>query len=181
MDEILQLKITLDRIKPPIWRRVLVKSSISFDELHEIIQIAMGWDNYHLYEFEVSKTRVSNYEDDFGGVREDSDTLTLADVWADIKKFTYVYDFGDHWEHLILIEKVLPIDAHITYPICTAGALRCPPEDCGGIPGFYHMLAILEDKKHPEHADMLEWIGEDFDAEDFDINLVNAKLKARAH
>lgn len=183
MDDIIQLKITLQRTKPPIWRRVLVDKKTTFFELHHIIQIAMGWDNYHLYEFEIGKYRIGEPDDEFDdygfGNDEliDASTLTLDRIITDVKeKFDYEYDFGDGWGHQIVVEKFLPRDSSIHYPICISGKLNCPPEDCGGVGGFYQLLDIIEDKKHPEHKEMLEWIGGNYDAEHFNKDDVNEEL-----
>ncbi len=178
MEPILQLKITLRNAKPPIWRRVLVEKHITFHELHYVIQGAMGWMNCHLHEFTVDGIRIGqpfeDFDADFGDDLVDSDTVTLESMLSGIgQKFDYVYDFGDNWEHRLVVEKWLPRDEKLTYPACTAGKLNCPPEDCGGIYGYYNMLSILADKKHPERREMLEWLGGPFDALAFDKDEVN--------
>ena len=177
MDSILQLKITLKGSKPPIWRRVLVDKSITFDKLHYIIQIVMGWNTCHLYEFDINDYTVlipDEFDDEF---TKDSSTTTLESMISEAKhKFIYTYDFGDNWEHIILVEKILPPDSKITYPICITGKLNCPPEDCGGIYGFYELLKITKDKNHPDHEEMIEYIDEDYDPEYFDVDEANELL-----
>jgi hypothetical protein len=160
--DIIQFKITLSETNPPIWRRVLVEKNTSFKKFHHIIQAVMGWGNSHLHEFSIAKSKA-----------------TLGSVITDKNQgFGYIYDFGDYWEHEIQAEKFLPMDSKVTYPICTAGKLNCPPEDCGGIPGFYNMLDILSQKRHPEKKDYLEWLGGKYDPKLFDINEINLNLKS---
>lgn len=188
MDTILQLKIDLGGTKPSIWRRVLVEKTITFEVLHKIIQVVMGWTNSHLHEFTVQGIRIGQPLDEFdhvGGPAEfdeeliDEATVTLESVVTDsIQKFDYTYDFGDSWEHTVVLEKRLPANAAITYPVCTGGKLNCPPENCGGIPGFYEMLRVLDDKRHPERAEMLEWLGSTYDPQAFDQPEINQQLTA---
>jgi len=181
MDEIIQLKITLKGTKPPIWRRVQLDKSTTFLKLHHIIQIAMGWTNSHLHEFEINGYRIAesneDFEEDFGGNTIDASTVSLDSIIVITKeKFNYYYDFGDSWDHQILVEKFLPRDSNTKYPNCIAGKLNCPPEDCGGIWGFYNLLEIIKDKKHPEHKEMLEWLGGEYDSEYFDMAEINEEL-----
>lgn len=181
MNEIVQLKITLTGSKPSIWRRVLVKRDIMFDELHVIFQLVMGWENEHLYDFETKKFIIGEHEEDdfvYGDRKKllDSMTTRLESIVPE-KKFIYTYDFGDGWRHNILIEKIKDIDEKIKYPMCIGGKLRCPPEDCGGLGGFYSMLEAVKDKNHPEHKESKRWLGtKSYDVELFDINKVNKKL-----
>ena len=182
MDDIIQLKITLQWTKPPIWRRVLVDKRTTFVELHEIIQIVMGWEDYHLYEFNVKQRRIGDVNNEFDfsidDELEDGSILTLGSVITNTKEtFEYEYDFGDGWNHKILVEKFLPRDSSKKYPVCIDGKLNCPPEDCAGVGGFYRLLAILKDKKHPEHKEMLEWLGGSYDPEHFDKDQVNLELE----
>ena len=154
----------------------------TFAELHEIIQVAMGWENYHLYEFNVKHLRIGDVNNEFDifidDEMEDASALTLDSIISRTKEtFEYEYDFGDGWTHKILVEKFLPRDNSISYPICIGGKLNCPPEDCGGVGGFYHLLKVIKDKKHPEHKQMLAWLGENYDPEHFDKEQINAELK----
>ncbi|MDD2964107.1 MAG: plasmid pRiA4b ORF-3 family protein [Bacteroidales bacterium] len=183
MDEIIQLKISLNNTKPPIWRRVLVEKHTSFFELHLVMQFAMGWDFAHLYEFEIDHERISEKSEediDFDpfadDIREAKETFLDDFMLGEGVKFKYWYDFGDDWKHTIVIEKLLPRDASVSYPVCTGGKRQCPPEDCGGVWGFNHLLEVLDDEKHPDHKEMLEWIGSQFDPEYFDIKEVNHEL-----
>jgi hypothetical protein len=176
-----QLKITLKWSKPPIWRRVVVRANMPLDHLHGLIQIAMGWTDSHLHQFIVGRTFYGKPDPEFADMG--SETLnekryTVADLApAAKKKFIYEYDFGDGWQHEVVVEKVLPPDPAFKHPVCLAGANACPPEDCGGIGGYYNLLEIMADAKHPEHADMKDWIGGELNAAQFDLNEVNAVLK----
>lgn len=176
-----QLKITLKWSQPAIWRRVVVRADMPLDRLHGLIQITMGWTGSHLHQFIVGRTFYGKPDPEFADMG--SETLnekryTVADLApAAKKKFIYEYDFGDGWQHEVKVEKVLPPDATFKCPVCLAGANACPPEDCGGIGGYYNLIESMADPKHPEHADMKEWIGGDLDVARFDLNEVNAVLK----
>lgn len=180
-EKVVQLKISLKNTAPAVWRRVLVKSSISFHELHYTIQIAMGWGNFHLYEFKIGNYRIGIQEEDFddpefeGSDVIDANQITLEELLSKgtTKSFSYDYDFGDGWEHAVLIEKSMPLDPERIYPVCLKGKLNCPPEDCGGIPGYYHLLEIIANKKHPEHKELIEWLGGGFDPTEFEVDDVN--------
>ena len=173
-----QIKISLNGIKPPIWRRVLVEDDISLDEFSEIIQSAMGWDGYHLYDFNIDglSYQLSN-EDDFDSGDEDSSQTLLRDVvFKENQKFIFTYDFGDNWEHTILIEKILPFDNNKNYPLCIKGKRNCPPDDCGGVWGYQNFLEAIKNKDHPEHEELLEWAGGEFYPEEFDLDEINSYL-----
>jgi len=185
MKDIIQLKITLQGTNPPIWRRVLVEKETSFFMLHYIIQFAMGWDNSHLFEFEVKGTRIGEPEESDGyrgdEVLEASEVI-LGSMVNDARiKFDYIYDFGDSWEHVIKVEKFLVRNETMKYPTCIDGELACPPDDCGGVWGYYQMLKVIQDKKHPDYEETIGWFGENFDAEHFDKNDVNEKLEPIAN
>lgn len=184
MNDIVQLKITLAHTKPPIWRRVLVDKKTSFFELHHIIQIAMGWENCHLFEFKVHSYRIGepDIDDSYAPHKlVDANTVTLESVLTEAQEsFVYEYDFGDGWVHNLKVEKYLPRDAKTTYPLCIKGAQNCPPEDCGGVGGYYYMLDALSDKKHPEYREMKTWLGSSYDAGLFDLDETNTFLKAFA-
>jgi hypothetical protein len=176
-----QLKITLRDCKPPIWRRIVVRADMKLDRLHRVIQTAMGWSDCHLHQFVVGRVfyGVPDRErDDFGTETLNEKQYTVADLAPmPKKKFIYEYDFGDSWEHEILVEKALPPDAAFKHPVCLAGANASPPEDCGGIPGYYDLLAALADPKHEQHEEMKEWVGGAWDATRFSLEDANAGLK----
>ena len=172
-----QLKVTLTRIKPPVWRRLQVASSINLRRLHDVIQATMGWTQSHLYEFEIGGVAFGepSLENDIP-VRSAKST-PLRRVAPDAgTTFSYLYDFGDNWEHQIVVEKVLPPEPGVVYPRCLAGRRACPPEDVGGIWGYQEFLEAIRDPEHEEHASMLEWVGGAFDPDAFDLRAVNQDL-----
>ncbi len=176
-----QLKIVLRWSKPPIWRRVVVRADMRLDRLHDVIQRVMPWTNSHLHQFIVGKTYYGMPDPDFSGMGPDTlneKRYKLIDLAPAAKtKFVYEYDFGDGWEHEIKVEKVLPPDAGFKHPACLAGANACPPDDCGGIPGYYQMLEVLADPKHPEHRDLKEWIGGGWDPTLFEVDAADAAVR----
>ncbi len=180
LPEIYQLKITLLGTNPPIWRRLLVPSDMTLAQLHNVLQAAMGWDDGHMHEFAVGQRRFGrpDPEDQLMGVPpvENERTVPLSGILARVgSKAIYTYDFGDSWDHSIVLEKRLPVDPNMTYPVCTEGQLACPPEDCGGIPGYYDLVEALADPAHERHEEMIEWIG-DFDPQAFSVDKVNQSL-----
>jgi len=177
---IYQLKITLQGISPPIWRRVQVRQDIMLEDLHGVIQMVMGWDCYHLHQFIIENTyygELSPDGDDFGMEIEDETCFRLCDLVEEKGKFIYEYDFGDSWCHVVVVEKILTPDPKAVYPVCVKGKRSCPPEDCGGSWGYDSLLEILADSKHEEHEDTKEWLGDDFDSEKFDLDKINAGLR----
>lgn len=183
-DVVYQLKVTLKGSKPPIWRRLQVPGNISLHKLHLILQVAMGWANAHLYQFRVGGTEFGepDPEGDFYGLKMKNSRKTELSKVAPREKtrFIYEYDFGDSWEHEILIERILPTEPGIRYPVCLAGRRACPPEDCGGIWGYADLLEIIGDPGHEEHEEMMEWLGGWFDPKAFDMDEVNGILKVLA-
>jgi hypothetical protein len=178
------LKITLRGIRPPVWRRVRVASDMTLRTLHQVIQEAMGWQDAHLHEFEVGKRRYGEPSDDGwpGMERTHSESKVKLGSLVDqgIRRFQYLYDFGDGWEHAVAIEKIGPLDPQQQYPSLITGKRACPPEDCGGVPGYYRLLEVLADPTDEEHAELSEWVGDDFDPDRFDAEALNAALAALA-
>lgn len=168
--DIYQLKISLKGVRPPIWRRILVSSSTTLTKLHHIIQVSMGWENYHLFSFNIYG---ENYDDEAGSLSKSLAKLNLG-VKA---KFYYEYDFGDSWLHEILVEKIAPKPAGVQIPICLTGKRACPPEDCGGVWGYQSLLETLDNENSSEYEEMREWVGDDFHPELFNIDDVNRQLK----
>lgn len=177
---ICRLTVRLRECEPPIWRTLLVRGSATLHQLHMAIQGAMGWTNSHLYEFRVGGDRYTD-PDTFDGfdddVQKDARTTRLAGLQiAPGKTFTYRYDFGDHWLHDVRVEAIEAPEAGTSYPRCVAGARACPPEDCGGVPGYFELLEALSDPSHPKHESCRVWVGGRFDAEAFDLEAVNRRM-----
>jgi hypothetical protein len=175
---IYQLKITLQGLRPPIWRRVLVADDTSLAKLNFIIQIAMGWTNSHLHDFTILGERYSEPSPEDWEPVKDERRYKLNQLVTGAKfKFTYQYDFGDSWDHAVVVEKILPPDPGVRSPVCVAGKRACPPEDVGGVWGYTGFLEALADPNHAEHESYLEWIGGEFDPEAFDLDAVNKELR----
>jgi hypothetical protein len=177
MVNILQIKVTIDGITPKIWRRFLVKDNISFDELHNVIQTVMGWGNYHLYAFYLGKEEIGIPDTDFRDNLLNAKKIKLKDKLSIKQKFGYVYDFGDNWEHILSVEKVMDNKDVTMAPTCLGGERAGPPEDCGSYPGYYELMKIKKNKKHPEYKErIVEWLGKDFDFEYFNLEEINKQL-----
>jgi hypothetical protein len=180
-----QIKVTLRGSKPPIWRRVVVASDTTLLELHQIIQAAMGWYNSHLHMFVINGEQYSTpspYGPDYLaelGAKSAKGVKLNKLISGEGAKFIYEYDFGDSWEHVVLVEKVLPMipDFDHKLPVCIMGKRACPPEDVGGIWGYENFLEAMKDPSHEEHESFLEWVGGEFDPEAFDLDMVNRRLK----
>ena len=166
-DTIAQLKITLDDVKPAVVRHVEVPFDIRLDRLHLTIQTAMGWTNSHLYEIRAGDVGWSTpYPDaEWTGDFLDARKARLGDILQDIgtKTLAYLYDFGDGWEHAIKVERLTNPEPGVLYPRLIAVSGRCPPEDCGGPWGYADLLDAIKNPKHERHAELTEWIGDDFD------------------
>ncbi|MFL7809361.1 MAG: plasmid pRiA4b ORF-3 family protein [Anaerolineae bacterium] len=178
---IYRIKITLEGSKPPIWRRLLVRSDVTLADLHRIIQTAFGWEDYHLHQFVVGDTHYGEPHPDYLDYMDmrDEREVTLGQVApGEGHRFVYEYDFGDDWRHQVLIEKVRPAEPDQAYPVCIAGRRAGPPEDVGGIWGYGYFLEAIQDPEHEEHTDYLEWIGGEFDPEAFHLEEVNQALAA---
>jgi len=174
--KLFQIKLTLRDSKPPIWRRLLVPSTIMLSELHMVIQTAMGWTNSHMSEFHTIVKGWSKPGPDEDNAHDAREARLDQLLKTPKDKCYYTYDFGDNWEHEILLEKIAePDEAWPGYPVCVKGVRACPPEDCGGIWGYYELLETVSDPKHPEHKEMKEWLGP-FDPEAFNLEAVNRLL-----
>ncbi len=176
MSKILELDIVLQGSKPKIWRRVLVPEDMTFHDLHYIIQFAMGWTHSHLHQFIVGKyqRRIGiPFDDDFDEM-EDSREIKINSILNVPKaKIVYEYDFGDGWEHIVEVKKLHESEAGKTYPLLFGGAMACPPEDCGGIWGYQDLVEKMKQKGTEEYEDLVEWLGGEFDPEEFDMDKFN--------
>lgn len=182
-DHILQFKISLKDVSPPIWRRLQVPCTYSFWDLHVALQDAMGWLDYHLHMFDlrdpITRKRAiigipddDGFEDDIsflpGWTIPVVNFLTLAN-----RTTSYTYDFGDDWQHAVRLERIEYRDKKRTYPVCLTGRRACPPEDCGGIIGYFQFLEAIMNPKHEEHQNMRKWVGGRFNPEYFDPSSVS--------
>ena len=173
-----QMKVTLEDISPPISRSIQVTNDTTLGKLHRILQIIMGWSDYHLHEFIIDGVSYGVPDKESMFEVKNEKNLRLSQVVSEEHtKFAYIYDFGDYWQHKILIEKILPLEPDMQDPICIKGKRTCPPEDCGGVGGYYDSLEAIQSPNHPEHDKMLEWVGGSFDPEAFDIDEINRELK----
>ncbi|MFI5486055.1 plasmid pRiA4b ORF-3 family protein [Micromonospora echinaurantiaca] len=177
---IYQIKVSLRGARPPIWRRIEVPADVTLARLHELIQVAFGWNDSHLHVFETPYGSFGRPDADLG--HRAASRVTLEQVARAVgDKLRYTYDFGDNWEHDILVEKALDRDASVTYPRCVGGRRAAPPEDCGGVWGYAELVEILADPTHPEHQDRLDWLDLDgptgFDPARFDAKAVTAALQ----
>ncbi len=170
------LKITLADLTPEVWRRVEVPSDITLARLHRVIQTAFGWENSHLHQFESALAR-KHTNASFSPRPRLKDTSSLAQVApGEHSEFSYVYDFGDNWEHHILVEAIAAADEGVTYPRCIGGQWACPPEDCGGTPGYDDILNAIRHPDRPDAAELLDWVGDHFDPTVFDLGATNLAL-----
>ena len=180
-DLLFQFKITLLDIKPAIWRRIQVPDCTLAD-LHEYIQASFGWENYHLHQFEIDGLHYSQPApdgDDFGMDFEDETDVLLSKLLPKSAKrirWIYEYDFGDGWRHEVLFEGVPPIDPKAKAPLCLEGERACPPEDCGGPPGYADYLEAIADPEHEQHEEMMEWRGP-FDPSVFDAKKATKEMR----
>jgi len=170
-----QLKVTLEGIEPPIWRRIVVPSEFTLYDLHCAIQLAMGWENSHLHDFTIKRQRYAVPDaEDFGNPLDETEAY-LRDVAPQRTKILYQYDFGDSWTHVIVVEKILE-DAEIAPPMCIDGARACPPEDSGGPWGYAEKLEALANPDDEESEELRDWMGNDFDPERFEKDAINREL-----
>lgn len=180
-DTVYQVQVVLRDSEPKIWRRLLVQPDLLLPDFHKVIQTAMGWVNGHLHQFMKDNTFYNEPapEDEMWNERDvDYNDIKISDLLSDEgDQMLYEYDFGDGWEHDIILEKILPADAHTTYPVCIDGKRNCPPEDCGGMGGYAYILEIIKQPEHEEYENYMEWLGDEFDPEYFNINEVNELLR----
>jgi len=183
VSSIYQLKVVLKDIKPQIWRRLLVPAGVLLPRLHDILQVVMGWTDSHLHQFIVGRTHYLLPAPDtnlpLAGERDEGGVPLNSLLKKVGQKLVYEYDFGDGWEHVIQLEKILDAIAGETYPRCLKAVRACPPEDCGGPLGYMDLLEILSDPKHPDPNELRQWIGDDFDPDAVDLEQINAALAPR--
>ncbi len=174
-----QIIVTLGDISPPIWREVHVPSDIPLDVFHDILQVVMGWEDVHLYAFHVGPSHLVELTDGRWGAPDEPDArgIALDQVLSrEYDTIKYVYDFGDDWRHEVKLKEITTPDPNTAYPTCIRGERACPPENCGGPPGYIRLLESLKDRNDPEHEFCRGIMGDDFDPEAFDAATVNSQL-----
>lgn len=174
---VFQIKITLEEVDPPVWRRIQTKDC-TLERLHEIIQIAMGWNFERLHRFEIGGVEFANPESGMDDI-EDACNTTLSDVIPESHRrprFHYEYDFGDEWRHQLIVEERSEPKASVAYPVCIAGARACPPEDCGGPWRYTDFVEAIQNPQHKRHEELRGWVGSGFDPDAFDLEAVNKEL-----
>jgi hypothetical protein len=172
----------MEEIQPPIWRRILVPEKYSFWDLHVAIQDAMGWQDYHLHMFRIRRKHAHEVDEigipDEDACEGDSEILPgweipISSYFQEVGDVAeYLYDFGDDWHHVILFEGILLKEKKKKYPQCLGGERACPPEDCGGVDGYYHLLEVLADSSDEEYEEVVTWVGGKYDANKFDAGKV---------
>jgi hypothetical protein len=171
------LKVTLEGIRPPIWRRFVVPAGISLAQLHRVLQVVMGWTDSHLHQFERGRVIYGLPDPEFGGHYEDERRTRLdAVLQREADWMTYDYDFGDSWTHRVVLEGVEAADSARS-AVILAGKRACPPEDCGGVWGYERVVSAAQDPNHPEHPEVREWLGGEFDPAAFDLAAINRALR----
>ncbi len=175
--KVLQLRIDLEWLDPPIWRRLLVPAGIRLDKLHDVLQVAMGWTDSHLHAFTIAEQRYGMHLDEFAERELDEKKFTLLAAIGKQRRFRYEYDFGDDWQHHVALEDTHSVPFALNFAVCLDGQRSCPPEDCGGPPGYANLLEAIADPEHEEFDEYIEWVGKDFDPEEFSLATTNAALQ----
>ena len=180
-DTVFQLKLTLLGVTPPIWRRLMVSADFTLARLHTVLQLSMDWKDSHLHEFRIDRKSYGrpDRDEEAADFREllDERKVRLSSVLSqDGGQALYTYDFGDDWQHAIIVEKLLPMRPGQTYPVCIGGERHGPPEDCGGAPGYDDLLRVMNDRFDPSYKETRRWLGGDFDPESFSVDEVNRRL-----
>jgi hypothetical protein len=181
--EAIVLRVELLGIEPLVWRRVRVLATMTLRALHDVLQTVMGWQDCHLHQYRVGDVLIGMTEPpelDVPEGMEEEAGWTVADVVkTGVSEFEYLYDFGDDWQHRIIVEPAVRSRAPGSAPLCLAGENACPPEDVGGHLGYARFLEALADASHPEHGTYVDWIGGVWDPKGFDLNWVNRELRER--
>jgi hypothetical protein len=175
-DAIATLRIEIKYIEPLIWRRVAVRTSINLKALHTVIQATMGWLDYHLWKFAIDERKFGIPDPDRPHVKNGAATQLAAILASGITEFGYVYDFGDNWEHRIVVEDVATAEAGVKYPRFLGGERRCPPEDCGGSPGYFDIIENIARKRSKTAKEAFEWYGGPYDPADIDDEKIKITL-----
>jgi hypothetical protein len=176
---IVQLRIKLEYAEPEVWRRILVPATITFRSLHTTLNAVMGWYDSHLHLFNIADEYIGDKEFDDEDAWLSERKMRLIDFLGMVETFRYEYDFGDGWIHEVEIEDIIKADPNEKYPLCIDGKNACPPEDCGGPPGFETFKKIMANTRHREHKSMREWLGHPWVPDRFILDLANRSIPRR--
>lgn len=183
-DEIAVLRIELQGIEALIWRRVAVSTSMTLTQVHRVVQAAMGWLDCHLWHFEASGRRYAVHlasEPDWNERYEDAEAATLGMLLdGGLRRMTYVYDMGDYWEHTVIFERVTAPLLNVTYPQFLGGERRCPPEDCGGVPGHHEFMENIGSEDSAQRKSALDWHGGPYDPDNIGERKIITALRSIA-
>jgi hypothetical protein len=174
------LKVTLRHIRPAIWRRIETPADTTLFDLHRTLQAALGWTDSHLHQFSHHGVDYGPPDREYGMPMASERRTRLSDLLQRPKdRLIYEYDFGDGWEHDVVLEAIQLAESDIRYPRVVAGKRACPPEDVGGVSGYAEFVQALADPRHEEHTSMLQWVGGRFDPEHFDVIAANDRVPKR--
>jgi len=179
MSSVHQLHVSIREVQPEVWRRVQVRSDVTLSRLHGTLQTVMGWTDSHLHQFRYAGRIYGRLDPECPSILDERGARLVDLLGAPGDRLVYEYDFGDGWEHEVVLEQVLQAEQRGEYPYVSAGARACPPEDCGGPSGYEHLLNVLADTRHPERHDLVEWVGGHFDPAAFDAEVINRTLRGR--
>lgn len=171
------LRITLEEVTPTVWRRLLVPGTIRLAKLHDVFQSAMGWTNSHLHRFTIGGESFGMHVDDYPEDEVDEMEVSVLQAIGEHRRFSYEYDFGDSWDHEVVVEEHARLPHGLKHAVCLDGQNACPPEDCGGVGGYAELLEAVADPTHEEHDNLLDWVGGAFDPALFDLAAVNIALQ----
>lgn len=174
---VFQLRMQLQDVRPVVWRRVLVPGAVRLTKLADMLCAAMGWQNYHLHQFRIGDALFGMHVEEYPDEEIDEKTVTVLQVLRDERRFFFDYDFGDGWEHEIVVEDLTWSHFGLKFAVCIDGQNACPPEDVGGIPGYEEFREAIANSDHEEHDRYLEWVGGSFDPAAFDLAAANAALQ----
>jgi hypothetical protein len=160
--------VELKGVKPAVWRRVAVPSTIKLSRLHHILLAVMGWQGGHLHEFNFVDAIYGDADEELESGVEDESRVSLVKALAGSVSFTWIYDFGDYWAHKVKLERIVDLGVPLQTAMCITGRNACPPEDIGGAPGYEEFLEAIRDPQHPEHQATLQRCGGAFDPSEFD-------------
>ena len=181
LETVHRLKITLKTVRPPVWRRIEIDSGVTLAQLSDVLESAMGWLGGHLHAFEAAGLtyQAPPLFEGFGRRARDESKHRLNKVLASAgAKARWDYDFGDGWEHDVVVESIEPADPSVSYPRCVAGRRACPPDECGGPWRYEDLMQAITDPRHPQHQEFAEWLPPGFDAKHFEASEATAAMLA---